>query len=379
MKNVKLGVKLTGGFLACAAITLLLGLVFMYEAHSLSGNIHEIGKVRLPSVEQLQIMRSSIGDMKTSLRTLQVPTLNHKDRREQYEHLEQIRQRYEEAQDRFLQLPQTEKEADIWEGYQSELQKAFQINAEAVQKSKQLQATGVLHPLALEARINQFKIDHFQLGDKIVDLMDEGKDFQGGEDHTQCRFGAWLQQFESDNSRIRGIIREVKPHHSDFHQALGRIKELAAQDKLQEAKQVFHNQFQSSREEVFRHLDELEEQAEQSVASYEEMDELLKSQAIPQIDSLLGQLTQLVKLNSEVAQKEVLEGESNGDFSVILAGSGMVVGVLLAVILGLLLTRHILRPVFKGVGFAQAMAAGDLTQKLEIEQRSTTWWTAWAR
>jgi len=369
MKNVKLGAKLTGGFLACAVITLILGLVFMYEAHSLSGNIHEIGKVRLPSVEQLQIMRSSIGNMKTALRAMQVPTLSLEERQEQYGRMEQARQRYKEAQSIYVKLPQTEKEAGIWNDYRPELKRAFRINDEAVQMSKKLQATGVLHPQALEAKINQFKIDHFELGDRVVDLIDEEKAFEGGDDPTECRFGQWLQSFESDNARIQAIIKEVKPHHNDFHHALSRIKRLAGEGKLNEAKQIFHSDFQQSRSGVFGHLNEIEGQAEQSLASYERMDALLKSEAIPQIENVLGRLHELVTLNSKVAEEEVRDGQANSSFSLVLAGSGMGVGVFLALALGLLLTRHILRPIFKGVGFAQAMAAGDLTQKLDIEQK----------
>ncbi|RPI74257.1 MAG: methyl-accepting chemotaxis protein [Desulfobacteraceae bacterium] len=47
----------------------------------------------------------------------------------------------------------------------------------------------------------------------------------------------------------------------------------------------------------------------------------------------------------------------------------LVIGVIAAVMLGIILTLSITKPVNKGVAFAQAMAEGDMTQKLDIDQK----------
>lgn len=49
--------------------------------------------------------------------------------------------------------------------------------------------------------------------------------------------------------------------------------------------------------------------------------------------------------------------------------TGLVVATLFGIIVAVFLTRAITRPVIKGVDFAKAMATGDFTQKLDIDQK----------
>lgn len=48
---------------------------------------------------------------------------------------------------------------------------------------------------------------------------------------------------------------------------------------------------------------------------------------------------------------------------------GLAAAVLLGILVSILLTRAITRPIIQGVAFAQAMSGGDFTQKLDIQQR----------
>ena len=55
-RNMKLGTKIMAGFIAVSVITLILGIIGYYGAVSSRGDIHEIGEVRLPSVESLLVI-----------------------------------------------------------------------------------------------------------------------------------------------------------------------------------------------------------------------------------------------------------------------------------------------------------------------------------
>ncbi|WP_461211259.1 HAMP domain-containing methyl-accepting chemotaxis protein [Desulfocurvus sp. DL9XJH121] len=66
-------------------------------------------------------------------------------------------------------------------------------------------------------------------------------------------------------------------------------------------------------------------------------------------------------------QKDEMEADMNDANMMILAGAGL--AIVLALLAAVVITRTITGPVRKGVAFAQAMAEGDFTQELDVNQR----------
>ena len=91
MKNIKLGVKLVGGFVAVALIVFVVGAFGWYEARKLGGHVNEIGQVRLPSIESLLEMEIAIEEMMVAQRTLMVEFLDMDQRKRQLEHFNEAR------------------------------------------------------------------------------------------------------------------------------------------------------------------------------------------------------------------------------------------------------------------------------------------------
>ncbi|WP_169734398.1 methyl-accepting chemotaxis protein, partial [Desulfocurvus vexinensis] len=66
-------------------------------------------------------------------------------------------------------------------------------------------------------------------------------------------------------------------------------------------------------------------------------------------------------------QNEIMREGMDADLRVILAGAA--VALVLGVVAALMITRAITGPVRQGVGFAQAIAAGDLTARIDVNQK----------
>ena len=56
LNNLRMGVKLIGGFVVVAAIATIIGVVGFVYIGTLGDNIDEIGRVRLPSIQTLLII-----------------------------------------------------------------------------------------------------------------------------------------------------------------------------------------------------------------------------------------------------------------------------------------------------------------------------------
>src|SRR6056297_2200578 len=111
MKNIKLGVKLIGGFSVVALIVLVVGFFGWRGATQLNGHVNEIGMVRLPSIESLMVIKTEANAIRISLRSLLNPRMTMEERERQYANIAQSRENYQAAWDIYEPLPQTPEEA----------------------------------------------------------------------------------------------------------------------------------------------------------------------------------------------------------------------------------------------------------------------------
>jgi len=109
-KNLKLGVKLIGGFIIVALIVLLVGFFGWTGSRQLQDHIHEIGDVRLPSIESLLEVEIELEELMTAQRTLLSELLDSDQRAQYFQNFNDSRDAYAEAWAYFKTLPATAEE-----------------------------------------------------------------------------------------------------------------------------------------------------------------------------------------------------------------------------------------------------------------------------
>jgi methyl-accepting chemotaxis protein len=115
MKQFSLAVKLLGGFICVALITLGVGYLGWSSATSLSGHLNGVGKHILPSIQNLLIIQKNLETIRTSQNALLNPTLNNEMRQRQMDRVAQAREKYLNAFKAYDTLSKTGEEAKIWE------------------------------------------------------------------------------------------------------------------------------------------------------------------------------------------------------------------------------------------------------------------------
>ena len=80
-------------------------------------------------------------------------------------------------------------------------------------------------------------------------------------------------------------------------------------------------------------------------------------------------LGEIIDLNVKISQEEHAKAVSTMDTAVIMLISCIVVGFFVSITFGLGMAKMINVPLLKGVAFARAIAAGDLTAQVEVEQK----------
>jgi methyl-accepting chemotaxis protein len=85
--------------------------------------------------------------------------------------------------------------------------------------------------------------------------------------------------------------------------------------------------------------------------------------------SVMKILNDLEVKNQEFMQNSLQESKKQADMSIILLISVLLIGIGLVVLIGIIVIRAITKPLEKSVEFARFIAAGDLTVKLDIDQK----------
>jgi methyl-accepting chemotaxis protein len=368
MKNVKLGIKLIGGFGLTAIIALVIGLVSIFSMRDLSGSIESMGTESLPSVEHLLRIKGSISDLTTNMRTLLSSELSVQDRKDVPIQIQAIRENYKKSAEAYAALPHGQEEAALWKEFQATLTDLAGTNNKALELNQHLLTLDIMKPDELMGKLQQFRGDHYKLMTDTAKLLATGASFEGGTDHTACGFGKWAGGFSTTNAKLTASMEAVFPQHQAFHKTIHDIKELVAAARVQEAEEMYSKVLPIA-ENVFTHFRAMRAEAEVAQKTFQEMGQLLMVASKAAQEKLDKIMFEAVELTTRTSTQAAVAAKHEATRAMTVATGGMVLGVIIALSLGLILTRSITGPVYKGVEFARKLAQGDLTAEVDVHQK----------
>lgn len=337
-----IGKKLITSFLGVAFITLVVGLAGFYGANLGAKAIYELSVVRLPSVDSLLIVKNSMDAVRGSIRTLTIPGLDMELRQRQYTNLDNARVIADKAIKTYEPLPQTAEEARLWQQFVPALTSLRQENNKVVELSRKLDANGIANPMDFSRRMEQFTKDHYRIVNQIRNLLENPEtSFDGGDSHTTCNAGRFFASFETQNQRLLTSIRNFDAPHRRFHDTAGRIKKLVAEGQTDAAHQLFRSEMQPAMTAVFASFGEMEDLANESMEMLQTMRTQALGIATVKQREAISLLDQVVEINRNLAASESENAQKQATFIKFLVLIFSVAGVLLAIGLGLLITRGI--------------------------------------
>jgi len=389
MKGMRLSAKLVGSFVLVAVITLIVGFVGWSGVRSLAGHLKEVGDVRLPSIQSLLIIAEKGEEIKAAQRTLLNPNLDKESRARQYKVIQKAREVYRKAWEVYEPLPQTEEEAVLWNQFVSVWQAWAGENNNFMELSKKLDETDILNPAELRKNLEIFRGDHYKLMVGVLDLINSGSMFEGGQDHTQCAFGKWMKNFQTTNQTIRATVDEVKDSHKKFHDCVAAIKGMVQSGNLEGAKTIFGNAMQPAAEAVFKGLRVLREEAGKMESLYSEMNTQAMVTAREKQVVALDLLNKIIQINDDVALEAGREASKEAVVSETVSLAGMLLGFVVALAFGVFLGKSItkaLTRIIEGLtdgaeqvasasgqvsSASQSLAEGASEQAASIEETSS--------
>ncbi|MSN25082.1 MAG: HAMP domain-containing protein [Geobacter sp.] len=188
-----------------------------------------------------------------------------------------------------------------------------------------------------------------------------------------------LAEFSIAFQRIRVNVRDIISASSleEKHKYADRIAEL--RKKLDEEASNYEktimsdemrklfDEFKKTREVYGPMINKMVELALQNKTA--EAYELMKGAGAKASREEQNAIEKLMETKLKHARQTSDENSNTANSAIRLMISFSIAGVILAVLFGLFISRIISNPLRKGVTFAQAVAAGDLTQKIDLDQK----------
>ena len=384
-----IGRKLVLSFLCVAVVTLILGGVGYYGIVQAGGAISDIGTVHLPGVGSLLTIKEASSSLKALQRSLLDTQLDQTARNEQLAEVEKIRERYSAAWKVYESLEKLPEEAALWEKLKPAWEAWRNANNEFFRLCEEFTKVRIDDPARLVQDLEAFTGDHYKLEGRVLLMLQSKKSFEGGDDATQCRFGKWLAGFSTDSPELRSAVTAMLEPHKHFHEAVHKIKELAAKGDLAQAAAVFQSEMAPAAEEVFEQFGKLRGLAAKAQETCNKARDQLMGPCLSAQNTVNGILDQLVQINQKAASDQAAASRNQAAFLKLLSLAAMIVGVVAAMALGVLISRSInkvLTRIAQSLGdgatqtasaasqvssASQAVAQGASEQAASIEETSS--------
>ncbi|MGE4559819.1 MAG: methyl-accepting chemotaxis protein [Desulfobulbus sp.] len=369
MNDFRLGIKLVGGFLITALIIILVGLLSIRQQSQLGKEVKALGNETIPAVENILIVKSQAASIAALMRSLLTPYASIEQRNYSHQALLESRKIYAAAKEKFMTLPMASEVTTEWQEFNSNITKWVEVNNQAVVLSKELIAMDILQPEIMKQRLADFQTAHNALLAKVGRLLISSTPFEGGADADTCPLGQWINNMDTTNPEMVALARELKPIHTALHNDVGRVKTLMANGQTGEAKELLEKRCYSNAEKVLQLIERMSALADTANGKFQKMNQLLLEDGEQYQKRTFAAIDKIVNKAEEVAKATVKDADASARNGELITTVCLVIGFILAVALGLLLTRLITKPLFKGVDLAKAMAGGDLTQSMDVNQK----------
>ena len=357
--------KLMGAFALMALMAAAVGFVGWYGTQRTVAGVGDLAQVRFPAVESLGRIMEIQGSIQMSERTLMIPSLDLAARKAE---LAKIKKEWGLAQEAFAKyqaLPMSAKEQELW----GQFLKSWQVWKKEDLKVVSLMALIKDQDIeALEAKLLSRQLDQERWASALDQAVREGKPFTGQLDPTKCAFGAWLTTFHPVNPDLTADMKAIAVPHRKLHELAARINALLKAGHRSEARKVFESEVRPTLSTIKDDFDLALLIVRSDISLFQQADTIsftTEKAAFTNNNQLLGELVQAAA-NLAQQSREAAGAVANRASMISLAT--VVLGILVALAFGFVLSRGIATPMAKSVAMIREMEKGHLGQRLHLQR-----------
>lgn len=212
-------------------------------------------------------------------------------------------------------------------------------------------------------------IDHLVWIKQLSHSIMTGSDFTGGLDPKACAFGKWYHTYEAMNPGFAQLLKGWEEPHEKLHESAKEIVSFLERNDMDGAMRTYQSKTIPTLETLEKRYQETMGWIDASLEKEVETQQIFNTETLPALadtQKILDEIRASYNNRYIKADEEMMQGI---DKSIIYNLIFSVTAVIIGIIASFFITRGITGPVAKGVEFARIMSSGDMTQKLDINQK----------
>ena len=369
MKNIKLGIKLMGGFCLTAIVVLAVGLMARSQQNTMKMQLDIIAEQTSRGMEYALKVDSAVQEASSLMKLLLSPYLTKEDRAGMADKLAKVRTERQENRKKFENLAIIKEVEKEWADSMQTIDNNAAINNRLLKLSNEMLDTDILNPYQVRSSINAMELELRAAWANIADYVQRHTTTLQIGDENACKTGQWLANPGTVNPGLVSIAATIKPLHHTYHGKILQCKDLIAQGKDAEAIHILNEDLRPLTDDMIAELAKAREIAKKAENLFQESTKILLTEGVDSTNRQAAATDALLEKLKGIADAAVTHAKETADNGQNISLICMIIGVLLALTLGLFLTRMITKPLALGVDLAKAMSAGDLTGSVDINQR----------
>jgi methyl-accepting chemotaxis protein len=357
--------KLTGSFVIVAIICAIVGTVGWFGINTTQKGLLEIAEQRLPSIHGMGLMMEGINAIKSAERTMLIPGLTNKDRQHEVNNLEKRWAIFQEGYDMYAPLPQTKEEAELWK----KLQPALEGFRTEHKKLADLVTDIHLDDIeTLKSVLFQRQLDHVHWVADLTLAVESGELFTGQLNPFLCGFGKWQTSFTSEDSAFNNIIAQMTPAHEALHDIGRQINEAITRGDFKKANAIYAEKAKQTLVEMEKEFSEAVAYVDKDISRLEEARHIgfgSERAVFSLVDQYLDEISQINQKATEETKHSAETTAVRGKTTAIIA---VVLGTIIALLFGIILSRSISLPMIKAVAMVDELGKGHLDMRLNMNR-----------
>ncbi len=227
----------------------------------------------------------------------------------------------------------------------------------------------------LAAEIKQAEIDHINWMNKVKEaiFIRNLRTIDVVTDPAKCNFGIWLNSNELKKLRLNHpetetIIEAIEASHNELHQSAIYAERYQQSGNNSQARIYFNNTILKNTNAVLANLEDFISWHENDLMGMKEANSIYQQETIANLTEM-GDLFEKVMQKSNhyiLTDQVMLKEASNTRIGIIIFS---LVAVVLSVVLAMIISRGILKPLKASIDFAGKVSGGDLNATVDIDQK----------
>ncbi len=228
--------------------------------------------------------------------------------------------------------------------------------------------------IKLGAKLRDIKSDHLIWAHNIKDAMIMKKrslDVQT--DPELCKYGKWVNSQEiiklrSENPELDNLFSKIEEPHKQLHTSAIQIENLLKQGRVEAAFQFYNNNTSKYADQTLNLIDDVIQWNVESISGMNQANEIYNNETLQHLNEVGDLFDEIIEKSKDyiLTDAVMISSAQLTRRGVILFG---ILAIMFAIIISSVIARGILNPVKRAADFTKVVASGDLTAKMEIDQK----------